>query len=115
VFANALAILALPARRAIAEEQFRQAQLKAVDATLRIAADTRRAYYRAVAAANLAGVLEKSRLSAQAGAELAKKLGETGALNKLDQAREDAFHADVVAQLARARLTQRTQRERLTR
>ena len=40
---------------------------------------------------------------------------ETGALNKLDQAREDAFHADVVAQLARARLTQRTERERLTR
>src|SRR5215470_8634164 len=36
VFANALAILALPTRRAIAEEQFRQAQLKAVDATLRI-------------------------------------------------------------------------------
>jgi outer membrane protein TolC len=115
VLADVLAILTLPARKEIAEDQFRQAQLKAAEATLRLAADTRRAYYGAVAAGSLVGFLEKSRMSAETGAELAKKLGETGALNKLDQAREDAFHADVVAQLAQARLTQRTERERLTR
>ena len=32
--------------------------------------------------------------------ELARRLGETGAMNKLDQAREQVFYADVTAQLA---------------
>jgi outer membrane protein TolC len=47
--------------------------------------------------------------------ELAKKLGETGAMNKLDQAREHAFYAELSAQLGRARLHQGAEREALTR
>jgi outer membrane protein TolC len=40
---------------------------------------------------------------------------ETGAMNKLDQAREDAFHADLVIQLAAARKRAASERERLIR
>ena len=47
---NVLALLTLPRRREIAEARFRQAQVRAVEATLRISAETSRAYYRAVAA-----------------------------------------------------------------
>jgi outer membrane protein TolC len=115
VTADVIALLTLPARADIAEGRFRQAQLRAAEATLRLATETRRAYYRAVADTALVGVLDRARLTAEIASELARKLGETGALSKLDQAREHAFYADLSAQLAQARLRQRTDRERLTR
>ena len=46
----------------------------------------------------------QARETGQTAAELAKRLGETGAMNKLDQARNQAFYAEMVAQLATARL-----------
>ena len=56
-----------------------------------------------------------SNASAQTASELAKRLGETGALNKLEQSREHAFYADLAAQIAKARVQQALERERLTR
>ena len=44
--------------------------------------------------------------------QLAKRLGETGAMNKLDQAREQVFYADITAQLAIARQRAASERER---
>ncbi|CEJ88110.1 Putative Outer membrane efflux protein; putative copper resistance protein B [Hyphomicrobium sp. GJ21] len=112
---NILALLTLPRRREIAEDRFKVAQARAVQATLSTASEARRAYFRAVAAAQSVKVLEQSRASAEAVSELAKKLGETGALPKLEQAREHAFYADVVGDLATARLRQRGERESLNR
>jgi outer membrane protein TolC len=112
---NILALLTLPRRREIAQEKFKIAQLRAVEATLETAVEARRAYYRAVAAKQSVKFLEESRASADAISELAKKLGETGALPKLDQAREHAFYAEVSNQLAVARLHERTEREKLNR
>jgi ABC-type Zn2+ transport system substrate-binding protein/surface adhesin len=48
--ANILALLTLPARSEIARTQFEAARYKAIEATFRLAAETRRAFYRAVAA-----------------------------------------------------------------
>lgn len=48
--ANILALATLPARSEIAWDQFRAAQIQAANATLALAADTRRQFYRAVAA-----------------------------------------------------------------
>jgi len=112
---NVLGLLTLPRRREIAEDRFRQAQVRAVEETLRTAAIARRAYYRAVAANQAVSFLEKARLSAESTSELSKKLGETGAMSKLDQAREHAFYAEVSTQLAAARLRQRSEREALSR
>ena len=112
---NVLALFTLPRRREIAEDQFRAAQMRAVEATLRTGADARRAYYRALAAAQTVKFLEEARLSADSLSELAKKLGETGAMPKLDQAREQAFYAEVSGDLAVARLKQRSERETLNR
>ncbi len=112
---NVLALFTLPHRREIAEDQFRAAQMRAVEATLRTGADARRAYYRALAAAQTVKFLEEARLSAGSLSDLAKKLGETGALPKLDQAREHAFYAEVSSDLAVARLKQRSERETLNR
>ena len=46
---------------------------------------------------------------------MARKLGETGALNKANQAREFAFNAELAGQLAKARLNALKSKEELTR
>lgn len=112
---NILAFATLPARRDIAADRFRAQQFRAAEATLRLAADTRRQWYRAVAANQAVGFLTQARASAEAASELFKRLGETGGANKLQQAREHAFYVEISTQLARARLQQRIERERLTR
>ncbi|MPZ55276.1 MAG: TolC family protein [Rhizobiales bacterium] len=115
IVANILSLATLPARAAIAADRFHQAQLQAVEATLRIAAETRRAYFRAVAARELAGYLAEARAAADTANELAKRLGESGAMNKLDQARNQVFAAELTAQLASTRNRTEAERERLIR
>lgn len=115
VLVNVLSLLTLPRRRDIAEHRFKQAQLKAIESVLKTAADTRRAYFRAAASAQTVAFLEEAKSAAEAASEIAKRLGETGALNKLDQAREHAFYAELGAQLAAAKLKRGADRERLVR
>ncbi len=115
IAANILALATLPARAEIAAERFHQAQLRAAEETLRVGIETRRRYYRAVAALQLVAALTQATSAAEAAAKLAKQLGETGAMNKLDLAREDVFYADLVTQLAAARQRAASERERLTR
>jgi outer membrane protein TolC len=115
IVGDILALATLPARTEIAGDRFRQAQLRAAAATLQTAAETRRAYYRSVAAAELVGFLEQAAATAQTTSELAKRLGESGAMNKLDQSREQVFHAETTAHLAKARQQAAGERERLIR
>jgi len=115
VVANLLALLTLPARSDIAKTQFEAARHKAIEATFRTAADTRRAYYRSVASRQTVGFLDQARVSADAAADLTRSLGETGAAKKLDQARAGAFYAEVSNELAQARLKATSDREALTR
>ncbi len=112
---NVLALVTLPARADIAKDRFRQAKFEAAEATLRIAAETRRSYYRAIAAASLAGFLKQAQSAAESAAQLSSRLGEAGTLGKLDQARNQAFYAELSAQLATARLKALGKRERLIR
>ena len=109
------ALATLPARREIAADQLRAAQMRAAQATLKLATDVRRQYLRAVAANQQVGALQQAKVTTDAAAELARKLGETGGMNKLDQARDYALAAELDNQLARARLQQRLERERLVR
>ena len=60
IIVNILAVATLPARAEIATDRFHQAQLHAALETLRVAAGTRRAYYRATAAHALAGYLAEA-------------------------------------------------------
>jgi len=115
IVADVLALVTLPARAEIATERFRQAQLRAAEETLRVGFETRRSYFRAVAVVEVVAALTQAVSAAEAAAKLAKQLGETGAMNKLDQAREDAFHADLITQLAAARKRAVSERERLIR
>jgi outer membrane protein TolC len=115
IVGNILALATLPARASIAADRFEQAKLRAAEETLRVAAEARRSYYRAVAAREMAVFLDQSKSAAETATRLAKRLGETGAMNKLDQAREQTFYAEVTAQLGLARKRAASERERLVR
>jgi outer membrane protein TolC len=115
IIANILALATLPQRADIAADRFRQAQLRAAEETLRVAAETRRSYYRTVAARQLGGFLTQAKDAAETASKLAKRLGESGAINKLDQAREHVFYAEISGQLAMARQRAAGERERLIR
>lgn len=115
IIGNILALVTLPARASIAADRFEQAKLQAAEATLRVAAETRRNYYRAVAARQLAAYLDQSKGAAEAATKTARRLGETGAMNKIDQAREQVFYAEITGQLGVARQRMETDRERLIR
>jgi outer membrane protein TolC len=115
VLVNVLGLLTFPAKQEIAERQFRQAQFKAASETLRIAFDAKRAYFNAAASGQTATLLREAKSSAEAASELIKKLGESGAVSKIDQAREHVFYAEITGELARARQKHEADHESLIR
>ena len=115
IVANIFSLMTRDRRVAIAEARFRQAELRAAEETLRLAADARRAWLRAVGAAETVRYLAKAQETANAASELAMELGKTGAFTKTAQAREHALYAELAGQAAEARMTARTSKEALTR
>ncbi|MCC2096805.1 MAG: TolC family protein [Hyphomicrobiales bacterium] len=115
ILVNLLALATLPKRQEIAREKFKQAQLRAVQETLKLAADTRRAWYQAVGSRHKMSFLASANVNARTVSRLFKKLGESGAVNKMDQAREHVFYAELAGQLAMARTQHQADREKLTR
>lgn len=115
IVANIIALATLPARTEIASDRFKQAKLKAAGKVFALAADVRRAYYQAVASQQIVSFLEEAQSAAQSASELMRRLGATGAVNRLDQARDQVFFAEVTSQLAAARLKAFSDREKLTR
>jgi outer membrane protein TolC len=115
IIVDILALATLEARTDIARDRFRQAQLRAAIETLHVATSARRAYFRAVAARQVTEFLGQGASAAQTAAELAKRLGESGSMNKLDQARDQVFYAELTAQFGTARRRADSERERLVR
>jgi outer membrane protein TolC len=64
---NILALATLPARTEIAQVRFRAAQLRAAEATLTLAAETRKQFYRAVAANEQVNLVTRAHGSGFAG------------------------------------------------
>jgi hypothetical protein len=110
-----LSLLTMPVSTRIARRGFEQAQLRAAGDALRVADDTRRAYFSAIAAQETVTYMGQVKLAAEASADLAGKMAAAGNWSKLDLAREQAFYADSVVQLARAMQEGIAERERLTR
>jgi outer membrane protein TolC len=110
-----LGILTLPVATHIESRRFEQTQLETANAMLIVAADTRKAYVSAVAAEQSALYSAQVKDSAEAGAELALRMRQAGNFSKLDYAREQAFYAESVAEVAKARQQAVVAREKLTR
>ncbi|MBB5415252.1 outer membrane protein TolC [Paraburkholderia atlantica] len=110
-----LGILTLPVATHIESQRFEQTRLETANAMLAVAADTRKAYVSAVAAEQAAVYAAQVKDSAEAGAELALRMRQAGNFSKLDYAREQAFYAESVAEVAKATQQSVSAREKLTR
>lgn len=108
-------LIAMPMVRAIGARRFEAGQALATMRVLSLAADTRKAWIAAVAAEESLRYQRQVEASAQAGAELARRMERVGNFNRLQRAREESFHADAALELARAEQARRATRERLTR
>jgi len=108
-------LLSMPLRRAIEERRFAQTQLQTALHIVRLATDTRCAYFQAVAAQQSLLYMRQVDQAAQASSELADRMTKAGNWGKLEQAREQAFRHEVAVQLARAEHNVNVTHERLVR
>ncbi len=110
-----LDVLLLPARLRQADAAQQRLRLRLTADVLRAAGDARSAWVDAVAAGQSARYAEQVRDAAEAAGELARRLEAAGSFSALQRAREEAFAADALMDLAQARRTQRAARETLVR
>ena len=115
VMFDLIGLLTIPLRSSIERGRFEQAKLTAASEAVRLARETRRAYFTAVAAAQTQMFMKQVVTSAEAGAELAQELAKVGNWSKLNKAREQAYYAEATTQYARARHANTAAREQLVR
>lgn len=115
VMFNLIGLLTLPVASEVAQRQLEQAQYQAAFDAVGVAAQARKAFFGAVAAQDLVGYYEQVKDAADAANDLAQRMLRAGNFSKLAQMREQAFHADATANLARARHQAVAERERLIR
>ena len=115
VFFDVLGLLTIPLSVKSQEKRLESVQNRATGEGLRVALHTRKAWFEAVATQETAKYTEQVKESAEASAELARRMAAVGNFPKLTQAREQAFYAETTAQLARARHSALAARERLAR
>ena len=110
-----LDLLTLPQRNTLAKHQLAQLQVQLTANVVDQVTQVRQAWVRAVAAEQILQYAQKIQLSAQASAELAKRMQAAGNFNKLQRARQQVFYADSTAQLAAAAHARTATREELIR
>ena len=108
-------LITLPWRTQREAERLQIATLQAAQDVVQLAADTRRAWLRAVAAEQVAATHDRMVEAAEVGAELARRMAQVGNWSRLQQAREQAVLHVANSQRARARLAAATAREDLNR
>lgn len=112
---DALSLLALPITAGIEERRFEQTKLRIAIDVMSLAAQTKRAWYEAVAAEQTAAYVTQIREAADIQAELASRMRSVGNNSLLDLTREQLFRAEATARLARSRLAATAAREKLGR
>lgn len=110
-----LDLLTLPQRQVISRNQVAQAKVQLGGAVVEQVSQVRQAWVRAVAAQQLLQYAGQVNRSAQASAELARRMQQVGNFTRLQRARQQAFYADSAAQLASAQHAVTAAREELVR
>ena len=110
-----LDLLTLPQRRAISSSQVAQARVQLSANVVEQVTQVRQAWVRAVAAQQALSYARQVNTSAQASAELARRMQQVGNFNKLQRMRQQVFYADSAAQLAASQHAATAAREELTR
>lgn len=110
-----LDLLTLPRRMEISQSQMAQARVQLSANVVEQVTQVRQAWVRAVAAQQQLDYANQVNRSAQASAELARRMQQVGNFNKLQRARQQVFYADAVGQLATSQHAATAAREELTR
>lgn len=108
-------LLSLPWRLQWQDRQLALARLQTAQEVLRLSAEVRRAWVRAVAAQHQLRYSQQVLDAAEAGAELGRQMVKAGNWSRLQQAREQRALQDSQVQVARARLQAQASREQLIR
>lgn len=112
---DVLGLVTLPWRVRWQGQQVELAKLAAAQDVVALAADTRRAWVRAVAAAQVAVQAADALDAAEVGTELARRMQKAGNFNRLQLAREEALLADARIALVSAQQAAVREREQLVR
>jgi outer membrane protein TolC len=112
---NLARLLTLPLASRLEAQRFEQVKLEVAREIEQHARDTRIAWVEAVAANQALEYARQVDAAAEASAELAGRMAKVGNMSQLDLAREQLFHAETGATLARAGKTAVAAREKLTR
>lgn len=108
-------LLTLPAASRIEQRRFEQVRLWLAGCVLTVAAQTRQAYYQAVAAQQGLQYQEQVADAAEAAHELAAQMARLGNISQLDAAREQFFYGQAQASLQQARRQAAQHKEALAR
>jgi outer membrane protein TolC len=108
-------LILLPQRLSISRSRAAQAQVQLTGTVVDQVTQVRQAWVRAVAARQSLQYAEQVRESAEASAELARRMQLVGNFSKLQRARQQVFYADATTQLASARHSATATREELVR
>lgn len=112
---NLSRLLTWPLVRQMESNRLDQARLSTAREVLRLAFETRQAFYQAVAATESLQHARRVLDTAQVGSELARRMRAAGNWNRLKESTELGFEAEALGQLKRAELAQVSALEALTR
>ena len=110
-----LDLLTLPQRKGMAERGIARAQLQLTSDVIDQVTQVRQAWVKAVAAQQNLRYAQQVNDTAQASAELARRMQAVGNLTKLQRARQQVFYADTATQWANAQHAAQATREALVR
>jgi outer membrane protein TolC len=110
-----LDLLTLPTRYGVATRRIEQSQLRLTGSVVDQVTGVRQAWVRAVAAQQALQYAKQVYDSAEAGAELARRMQGVGNFNRITRAREQAFYADAATRLSTAQHQVTASREELVR
>jgi outer membrane protein TolC len=113
--ANMVGLLTMPLASRLEARRFEQVKLEVAREIELHARDTRVAWVEAVAATQALEYARQVLAAADASADLAERMSRAGNMSQLDLAREQLFHAEAGAALARAGKQAVAAREKLTR
>ncbi len=110
-----LDLVTLPQRKRVAESRLEQAQLQLAASVVQSVTQVRQAWVSAVASAQSLQYAKQVNDSAEASAELARRMLAVGNFSKLQRARQQSFYADAVVMWANAAQAATANREALNR
>ncbi|QKO23399.1 TolC family protein [Rhodoferax sp. BAB1] len=110
-----LDLLTLPARQGISRYRIEQSQLRLTSDVVDQVTQVRQAWVRAVAAQQTLRYARQVYESAEATAEIARRMQAAGNFSRISRAREQAFYADAATRLATANHQATATREELVR